>query len=77
MKEMIHQVGRKHVRKLRVIAVALAAIAPALVLLALPAGYLTTLLAMALHLFGAFVQRWLFFAEAEHVVSHYYGRPAD
>ena len=77
MREMIHQVGRKHAAKLRVIAVALAAIAPALVLLALPAGYLTTLLAMALHLFGAFVQRWLFFAEAEHVVSHYYGRPAD
>ena len=31
-------------------------------------------LAVATHLAGLFVERWLFFAEAEHVVSLYYGR---
>jgi sulfite dehydrogenase (quinone) subunit SoeC len=76
MREMVHVVGRKHARKLRIIAVAFAAILPALVLLILPYGLVTTLLALGLHLIGAFAQRWLFFAEAEHVVSHYYGRPA-
>ena len=33
-------------------------------------------LAFALHLAGAFVSRWLFFAEARHVVQLYYGRQA-
>lgn len=74
-REMIHQVGRKHARKLRRIAVILASLAPAALLLALPAGPLSAAPAFALHLMGALVQRWLFFAEAEHVVRHYYGQP--
>lgn len=74
MREMIHVVGRKHALKLRLIAVALAGIVPALVLLVLPAGPVTLALAAALHLAGAFAARWLFFAEAEHVVGLYYGR---
>lgn len=72
MREMIHQVGRKHAAKLRLIALGLAALAPALVVL--PGAPPATAAALALHLAGALTQRWLFFAEAEHVVSHYYGR---
>ena len=74
MKEMIHQVGRKHVRKLRIVAVVAGAVVPALVLVALPSGLPAAGVALVVHLAGAFAQRWLFFAQAEHVVSHYYGR---
>ncbi len=73
MREMIHKVGRKHALKLRVIAVLCAGIAPALLLMVLPAGLVTVGLAVLVHLTGAFVARWLFFAEAEHVVGLYYG----
>ena len=31
-------------------------------------------LALLVHMIGTFVQRWLFFAEAEHVVGLYYGK---
>ncbi len=72
MREMIFIVARKHVEKLRIIAVSLAAIFPAL-LLFLPVNALTIAVAVAFHLIGAAVQRWLFFAEAEHVVGLYYG----
>lgn len=74
MREMIHVVGRRHAEKLRLIAVVLAGIVPAAVLLLLPAHPVTTALASASHLAGAFAARWLFFAEAEHVVGLYYGK---
>jgi sulfite dehydrogenase (quinone) subunit SoeC len=72
-KEMIHIVGRKHAARLRVIALAFASILPALLLLALPQGLWAAGLAAILHVVGAFAARWLFFAEAEHVVGLYYG----
>lgn len=72
MREMIHVVGRKHAAKLRWIALACASILPALILL-VPLGWAGVALAVALHLVGALAQRWLFFAEAEHVVGLYYG----
>jgi len=31
-------------------------------------------LAFGFHMTGLFVERWLFFAEAEHVVALYYGK---
>ena len=71
--EMIHVVGRKHAARLRVIAVLFAAILPAVALALLPPGLPAAALAVILHLTGAFVARWLFFAEAEHVVGLYYG----
>ena len=71
-REMIFVVGRKHAAKLRVIALVLASALPALVLL-LPLGAWGVALAAALHLAGALAARWLFFAEAEHVVGLYYG----
>jgi DMSO reductase anchor subunit len=73
LREMIYVVGRKHARRLRVIALLLAAALPALVLL-LPFGPFGIALAAVLHLTGALAARWLFFAEAEHVVGLYYGR---
>jgi sulfite dehydrogenase (quinone) subunit SoeC len=72
-REMIHVVGRKHSARLRVIAVLFASVLPALLLLILPTGLPAALPAAALHLVGAFAARWLFFAEAEHVVGLYYG----
>lgn len=71
-REMIFVVGRKHAAKLRKIALALAAVVPALVLL-LPLGVWGIVIAAVLHLAGALAARWLFFAEAEHVVGLYYG----
>jgi sulfite dehydrogenase (quinone) subunit SoeC len=73
MREMIHVVARKHVTKLRVISLTCASILPAVILLAMPAGHVSGLIAVALHLLGAFAARWLFFAQAEHVVGLYYG----
>jgi DMSO reductase anchor subunit len=72
LREMIFVVGRKHAAKLRVIALVLASLVPALVML-LPLGWVGIVLAATLHLAGALAARWLFFAEAEHVVGLYYG----
>ena len=71
-REMIHVVGRRHAAKLRVIAVAGVAL-PALILPLLPSAP-GMALALCAYLVGAFAARWLFFAEAEHVVGLYYGR---
>lgn len=73
LREMIYVVGRKHAQKLRVIALILAVVLPALILL-LPFGWPVVAVAGLLHLAGAMAARWLFFAEAEHVVGLYYGK---
>lgn len=73
LREMVHVVGRKHARKLRGIALGAGAVLPALLLL-LPLGYASVSLALIAHLGGMLAQRWLFFAEAEHVVGLYYGQ---
>ena len=51
-----------------------AAVLPAAMLLVLPAALPTTIAVAAIHVTGAFAARWLFFAEAEHVVGLYYGQ---
>jgi DMSO reductase anchor subunit len=71
-REMIHVVGRRHALKLRVIAI-LALFLPAPIL-ATSDGIAATVAALGFHLLGALVARWLFFAEAEHVVGLYYGK---
>lgn len=71
-REIIFVVGRKHAAKLRKIALLLASVLPALILF-LPSGVWGIALASCLHLAGALAARWLFFAEAEHVVGLYYG----
>lgn len=76
-REMGFIVARKHAKKLRVVSAVLFALIPALCALPmwlLPHGDVTALLwvgAVSFHL-GAFVERWLFFAEAKHLVMLYY-----
>ncbi len=72
-REMVFVVARRHATKLRVIAGILAFALP-VVLLLLPFGHWLAAMAVLSHLAGVVVQRWLFFAEAEHVVGTYYGR---
>jgi sulfite dehydrogenase (quinone) subunit SoeC len=76
-REMGFVVARKHSRKLRIIAIALFAVLPILLLLPVwlfahvdAAPWLA--LAAISTLMGAFVERWLFFAEAKHLVTLYY-----
>ncbi len=73
LREMIFVVGRRHAQKLRALAIGLGIILPIAALWLLP-GVAAPMVAVPLHLLGAFAQRWLFFAEAEHVVGLYYGR---
>lgn len=81
LKEMGFVVARKHALKLRVIAQALAFALPLLLLtiaFSFPAiGVLAAILSVVAalsQLAGMLVERWLFFAEAKHVVTLYYGR---
>ncbi|QBF33108.1 DmsC/YnfH family molybdoenzyme membrane anchor subunit [Thalassococcus sp. S3] len=73
LKEMVHVVGRKHSLKLRLIGLTLMAVIP-LILLILPFNHTFAALAVISHLAGVLCTRWLFFAEAEHVVGLYYGK---
>lgn len=73
MREFIHVVGRKHSTNLRIIAAILAFALP-IVLLLLPFGHVLAAVAVISHIAGVSVARWLFFAEAEHVVGLYYGK---
>lgn len=72
MREFIHVIGRKHAQKLRIIAFALSFVVP-VVLLLLPFNHILAVLAVLSHIAGVATARWLFFAEAEHVVGLYYG----
>ncbi len=73
-REMVFIVGRKHAVKLRVIAALCIGIIPVLILAFVPITHITALLAISLHVIGLFTARWLFFAEAEHVVGLYYDK---
>ena len=78
MKEMVFEIGRKHGKKLRYISMGLGFVLPSILLLL--AGFfgapvmVCAILAFGFHMTGLFVERWLFFAEAEHVVALYYGK---
>ena len=81
LKEMGFRIARKHSARLRLIAQALAFTLPLVLLAAafasstmpwLPAGL--SLVAAVSQFAGMLVERWLFFAEAKHVVTLYYGR---
>ncbi len=71
-KEMGYAVARKHAEKLRKLVYLLLALA-ILAMLASLAAPLLAIAAAILSLAAAAVERWLFFAEARHVVSLYYG----
>ncbi len=68
-REMVFVIGRRRAKTARWIAGVVGIVLPAALL---AAGWPWP--ALAVHLPGVIVQRWLFFAEAEHVVGHYYGR---
>jgi len=72
-REFVFVIGRKHAAKLRIIAATLAFGLPVLALL-LPFSHVMAGVAVISHLAGVIVARWLFFAQAEHVVGLYYGR---
>lgn len=71
--EMVQVVARRHALRLRSIALTLGYGLPILILLLPGALWLTALAAIG-HLAGVLASRWLFFAEAEHVVGFYYGQ---
>lgn len=73
LREFVFVVGRKHGRKLRNIGMGLMVVIPVAALL-LPFSHVLGALAVVSHIAGVFCVRWLFFAEAEHVVGLYYGK---
>ncbi|WP_420005052.1 dimethyl sulfoxide reductase anchor subunit family protein [Arenibacterium sp. LLYu02] len=78
LREFVYVVGRKHATQLRVIGFGLAILLP-LICLSLPvsgvmAKHLLAAFAVLSHIAGVAATRWLFFAEAEHVVGLYYGK---
>lgn len=72
--EMVYVVARKHVQKLRAITLIFAFLIPVLLLASFDAGHIVAAIALLSHIAGVLVQRWLFFAEAEHVVGLYYDK---
>lgn len=82
LREMGFRIARKHANKLRWIALILAFVLP-VVLLVLSIQFVAPLTSLALLMLawagcqiGVTVERWLFFAEAKHVVTLYYGEHA-
>ncbi|MCX7558498.1 dimethyl sulfoxide reductase anchor subunit [Sulfitobacter sp. F26204] len=73
LREFVHVIGRKHARKLRIIALVLMCLLPVLLLL-LPFNHILAVFAVLAHVAGVLTARWLFFAQAEHVVGLYYGK---
>lgn len=74
-KEFGFQVARAKIQWLRVISIVLAFVLPALLITGVLGGTGFTALAVAAisAYAGIFVERWLFFAEARHVVNLYHG----
>ncbi len=73
LQEFVYKVGRKHSAKLRIIGVILAFGMP-IIFLSIPFSHYIALVAIIAHIVGMFIIRWLFFAQAEHVVGLYYGK---
>jgi DMSO reductase anchor subunit len=79
LREMGFAIGRKHAVRLRQVALALGFVVPALLLLAglalgAPVSMIAMPVAAVLALLGLYAERWLFFAQATHTVTLYYGR---
>lgn len=79
LKEMGYQVGRRHAQRLRRMAMNLGLVLPGILLIAAffaPSPWQPVLLTMAmlLGLTAVAIERWLFFAEARHKVTLFYGR---
>jgi len=73
LQEFVFKVGRKHGAKLRIVGIILAFGMP-IIFLSFPFSHITASLSVIAHIAGMFIVRWLFFAQAEHVVGLYYGK---
>ena len=78
LREMGFRVARKHAMKLRRLAMLLAFAVPLALLVVLATlggwpGVIAAVLAAVCATAGVVVERWLFFAEAKHAVTLYYG----
>jgi sulfite dehydrogenase (quinone) subunit SoeC len=81
LREMGYAIARKHGERLRNVVLALGFAVPAILLivglgLGNPAAMVLFPLAAIAALIGIYVERWLFFAQATHTVTLYYGRAA-
>lgn len=81
MREMGYEVARKHAERLRrlveIFGFALALVALLLSAISGPAAAVLFAAVAVLSIgFGVVVERWLFFAEAQHIVTLYYGAEA-
>lgn len=76
LREMGYQIARSHAAKLRRITAVLAFFLPAFFVVLAMLGFMPAVTASAAALsalVGLFVERWLFFAEATHISTVYYG----
>jgi DMSO reductase anchor subunit len=78
MREMGYTIARKHAARLRKVALVVGGIATAFTLIIaglLPAPFATvaSIVALLCAATGILIERWLFFAEARHTASLYYG----
>ncbi|TDQ81450.1 DMSO reductase anchor subunit [Dongia mobilis] len=78
LKEMGYRIARRHAVRLRAIAFGLAILLPLVILPLVPApgsvlGVMLAILAVMANAAGTLAERWLFFAEARHTVTLYYG----
>ena len=81
LREMGFQLARKHASRLRRLAIVIGFLLPAVlqivvlvapVIVSVTAGTIAAILAVC----GLIIERWLFFGEATHTVTLYYGRTA-
>ena len=73
LREFVYVVGRKHASKLRFISLILMILVP-IFILTLQLTPTNIVIAIFAHISGLFISRWLFFAQAEHVIGIYYGK---
>ncbi len=73
-REMVFTVARRHVRRLRRVAITAGVLIPLALLLT--GSAVPMILAALSCLAGIMIERWLFFAEARHQVAHYFGGTA-
>lgn len=79
LREMGYVIARKHASRLRRVAAVAGFVIPVVLLIAAPAvgalvGEVALCVAAVLAVLGIYIERWLFFAEATHTVTLYYGR---
>jgi len=78
LREMGYRIARKHAHRLRAFATILAFVMPFLltamtIALVEPVASVATIIAAISVIAGVLIERWLFFAEAKHTVTLYYG----